>query len=62
MLSKLLTVEEISTLLGIGKATTYQLIRKMKHVKVGRRILVSETDLTDYLEANSHNTTTESAS
>jgi excisionase family DNA binding protein len=62
MLPKLLTVEEISTLLGIGKATTYQLIRKMKHVKVGRRILVSETDLMDYLEANSHSNTTESAS
>ncbi len=59
MLPKLLTVEEISTLLGIGKATTYQLVRKMKHVKVGRRILVSETDLMEYLEAHSHTNTTE---
>ena len=48
--------------MGIGKATTYQLICKMKHVKVGRRILVSENDLIEYLEANSHNNTTESAS
>ena len=61
MLPKLLTVEELSVLLGIGKATTYQLIRKMKHVKVGRRILVSETDLMDYLETHSHNSTPESA-
>ena len=61
MLPKLLTVEEISTLLEISKATTYQLIRKMKHVKVGRRILVSEHDLIEYLEVNSHNNTTESA-
>lgn len=62
MLPKLLTVEELSALLGIGKATMYQLIRKMKHIKVGRRILVSETDLIEYLEANSHNNATESAS
>jgi excisionase family DNA binding protein len=62
MIPKLLTVEDISALLGIGKATTYQLVRKMKHVKVGRRILVSETDLMEYLEANAHTTTNESAS
>lgn len=53
MLPKLLTVEDVSVLLGIGKATTYQLVRKMKHVRIGRRILVNEEDLHSYIEEQS---------
>ena len=47
-----LTVEDITRELGIGRTTAYQLIRKINHTKIGRRILVAEEDLLDYL--NSH--------
>ena len=44
-----LTVEDITRDLGIGRTTAYQLIRKINHTKIGRRILVAEEDLLDYL-------------
>ena len=44
-----LTVEDITRELGIGRTTAYQLIRKINHTKIGRRILVAEEDLLEYL-------------
>ena len=52
MTTQLLTVEEICALLGIGKNTAYQLAKNVKHVKIGRRLLVSEQDLNEYIEKN----------
>ncbi len=49
MKPKFLTVEDITRDLGIGRTTAYQLIRKINHTKIGRRILVAEEDLLDYL-------------
>lgn len=49
MKNKLLTIEEICAELGIGKNTTYKLVKNMKHVKIGRRILVSEKELEEYI-------------
>ena len=53
MKPKFLTVEDITRDLGIGRTTAYQLIRKINHTKIGRRILVAEEDLLDYLHQNS---------
>ena len=50
---KLLTIDDICRELGIGRATAYQLVRKIRHTKVGRRILVEESELFDYIRDNS---------
>ena len=52
MKPKFLTVEDITRELGIGRTTAYQLIRKINHTKIGRRILVAEEDLLDYLSSH----------
>jgi excisionase family DNA binding protein len=53
MIPKLLTVEDISVLLGIGKTTAYKLVREMNHTKIGRRILISEDELCNYIKTHS---------
>lgn len=50
MKTKLLTIEEICAELGVGKNTAYKLVRNMKYVKIGRRILVPENELEAYVE------------
>ena len=52
-MQKLLTVEDLTKGLGIGRTTAYQIARQIKHSKVGRRILIAEEDLLDYLHQNS---------
>jgi excisionase family DNA binding protein len=47
---KLLTIEEICAELGIGKTTAYKLVKNMKHIKIGRKILVPEKELEAYVE------------
>ena len=49
---KLLTVEDLTKELGISRTTAYQIVRQIKHSKVGRRILIAEEDLLEYLEKN----------
>ena len=50
MKTKLLTIEKICAELGVGKNTAYKLVRNMKYVKIGRRILVPEDELEAYVE------------
>ena len=50
MTTTLLTIEELCRTLGIGKTTAYQLVKQMKHVKIGRRILVPEAELLSYIQ------------
>jgi excisionase family DNA binding protein len=50
MKTKLLTIEEICAELGVGKNTAYKLVRNMKYVKIGRRILVPDNELEAYVE------------
>ena len=50
MKNKLLTIEEICVELGIGKTTAYKLVKNMKYVKIGRKILVPENELEAYVE------------
>ena len=49
---KLLTVEDLTKELGISRTTAYQIAHQIKHSKVGRRILIAEEDLLDYIEKN----------
>ena len=59
MKPKFLTVEDITRDLGIGRTTAYQLIRKINHTKIGRRILVAEEDLLEYLRTQNAGRTTD---
>lgn len=52
-MSKLFTIEDLTKELYISRSTAYKLARQIKHNKIGRRILISEDDLRDYLEKNS---------
>lgn len=49
MKNRFMTVQDMTQELGISRTTAYQLIKKMKHTKIGRRLLVTEEDLLDYL-------------
>ena len=51
---KFLTAEEISHELGLGRTTTYQLIKPLNHIKVGRRILVPREELMEYLRKHTN--------
>ena len=50
MKTRFMSVQDLTQELGISKATAYQLIKKMNHTKIGRKLLVSEEDLLDYLQ------------
>ena len=50
MKNRFMTVQDMTQELGISRTTAYQLIKKMKHTKIGRRLLVTEEDLLDYLQ------------
>jgi len=50
---KLFTIEDLTKELCISRNTAYKLARQIKHNKIGRRILIAENDLRDYLEKNS---------
>jgi len=50
---KLFTIEDLTKELYISRNTVYKLARQIKHNKIGRRILIAENDLRDYLEKNS---------
>ena len=49
MIPTLLTIEDIMKTLGIGRGTAYKIAKAIKHTKVGRRILVEEQELLDYI-------------
>ena len=49
MTTKLLIIEELCQTLGIGKTTAYQLAKQIKHVKIGRRILLPEVEVLSYI-------------
>jgi excisionase family DNA binding protein len=50
--ARLNTIEEVMERLRIGRSTTFELIasRRLRSVKVGRRRLVSEAALTEFIE------------
>ena len=50
MTQKLLTVDDICAMLEIGRTTAYQLVKNTEHVKIGRRILVPESELQEYIQ------------
>lgn len=50
--ARLLNVEEVQARLNCGRSTVFELIktRDLRSVKVGRRRLVSEASLTEFIE------------
>ena len=54
--ARLNTVEEVMERLRIGRSTAFELIgtRQLRSIKVGRRRLVSEAALTEFIERLDH--------
>ena len=50
---KLFTIEDLTRELYISRNTAYKLARRIKHNKIGRRILIAEEDLKEFLAKNS---------
>ena len=50
MSKNLLTIDDLCDMLEIGKTTAYQIVKNIKHIKIGRRILVPETELQIYIQ------------
>lgn len=57
--ARLNTVEEVMERLRIGRSTTFDLIgtQRLRSVKVGRRRLVSEAALVEFIEHLDHENT-----
>ena len=53
-MSKLLTVDEVATRLGIAVGTLYQWTSKDKisHTKIGGKLLFKESDIEEFIEAS----------
>lgn len=45
------SIKELREILGIGKNLAYQLIKegKIKHIRVGRKIVITKISVIDYL-------------
>ncbi len=48
----LFTVEELMSILGIGRTKAYELIRfgQIRSIRIGRQLRISKPDLLDYLD------------
>ncbi len=57
MNDKLLNVQETACYLNIAKSTLYRWVhqKKIKHVKIGSRVLFSQDDLKEFIKINSCN-------
>lgn len=52
--NKLLTVSELCSELHISKTTAYKMLhnKAIKSVKIGKKILITREDLTQYINSN----------
>ena len=50
-MKKYLTMEDLKQILGISRTTAYQLVHQIRHTKIGRRILIAEEDLNDFIQS-----------
>lgn len=50
-----LTVKEVQTIIRAGRNFTYKIIKdgKLKHIRVGRKILIPKQYLIEFLQTNS---------
>ena len=57
MNDKLLNVQETACYLNIAQSTLYRWVhqKKIKHVKIGSRVLFSQDDLKEFIKINSCN-------
>lgn len=49
-----LTIAEVAAVMRVGRSTVYDLMRRgtIRHIHVGKRILVYKSDLIEWIEAN----------
>ena len=51
MINQFITIDEICDYLNIGKNSAYQLAKNLRHVKIGRKLMVPREDVDKYLTA-----------
>lgn len=56
-MQKYLTMDDLIQILGISRTTAYKLVHQIKHCKIGRRILIAEEDLNDFIKSNTESGT-----
>jgi len=49
MINDLMTIEEICSSLDIGKNSAYKLVKTMRSVKIGRKLMVPRVDVDKYI-------------
>ena len=49
MTNSFMTIDEICNYLNIGKNSAYQLAKKLRHIKIGRKLMVPREDVDKYL-------------
>jgi excisionase family DNA binding protein len=53
-MEKLLSVNQLASILGLKKPTIYEWVRdnKIPFVKLGKRVLFKPSDITDFIKSN----------
>ena len=49
MTNSFMTIDEICNYLNIGKNYSYQLAKKLRHIKIGRKLMVPREDVEKYI-------------
>jgi excisionase family DNA binding protein len=49
MLDQFMTIEEICEYLSIGRNSAYNLAKKMRYIKFGKRLMVPKADVEQYI-------------
>ncbi len=52
--SDIITIDELTKICRIGRNTAYKLVRNnvIKHIRIGRKILIPKKYLIDFLQSN----------
>ena len=49
MLQNMLNIEQIAERLCIGRSSAYKLAKELRHIKIGRRIYVPQSEIDEYI-------------
>lgn len=48
---RLLTIADVQLQLGVSRSTCYDLLKRIKHLRIGESIRIRQSDLDDYLKS-----------
>ena len=56
-MQKLLTVKDVMQRIPLGKTKCTEIVNALPHIKAGKRLLITEQTIEDWLRANTHDPT-----